>query len=170
MRGVGDDFWATFVDPEPDNPKKRIMTVWGQGTININAANAQTLLAIVVRPAVRRLAELCTDPHPDAGVPRGRHAGQEHDVRACRSSARASDFVDMMQGKGMLGPFLTQLQRQARRVQEPEGPCQTSITLKSKRFSIYADGIVPGYKRTTKVRIHAVVDFVHAGALGPTGA
>src|SRR5581483_9162937 len=29
VRGVSQDFWATFVDPDPTNPKKRIMTVWG---------------------------------------------------------------------------------------------------------------------------------------------
>ena len=29
--GVTDDFWSTFVDPDPTNPKKRVMTVWGQG-------------------------------------------------------------------------------------------------------------------------------------------
>jgi general secretion pathway protein K len=27
VRGMGEDIWATFVDPEPENPKKRVMTV-----------------------------------------------------------------------------------------------------------------------------------------------
>src|SRR5260221_14604990 len=48
VRGVSDDFWATFVDPEPEKPKKRVMTVWGQGAVNVNSANAQTLLALVL--------------------------------------------------------------------------------------------------------------------------
>ena len=39
VRGISDDFWATFVDPDPPNPKKRVMTVWGQGTVNVNSAN-----------------------------------------------------------------------------------------------------------------------------------
>ena len=47
VRGIGDDFWATFVDPEPDSPDKRILTVWGQGKVNVNTANAITLLALV---------------------------------------------------------------------------------------------------------------------------
>ena len=47
VRGMSDDFWATFVDPDPSDPKKRIVTVWGQGKINVNTANAQTLYALV---------------------------------------------------------------------------------------------------------------------------
>ncbi|MBM4361488.1 MAG: general secretion pathway protein GspK, partial [Deltaproteobacteria bacterium] len=47
VRGVGDDFWATFVDPDPDDPSKRPVTVWGQGRVNVNTANAQTLLAMI---------------------------------------------------------------------------------------------------------------------------
>ena len=31
VRGVSDDFWRTIVDPEPNNPRKRHLTVWGQG-------------------------------------------------------------------------------------------------------------------------------------------
>ena len=47
VRGVTDDFWTTFVDPEPMNPKKRLMTVWGQGAVNVNTANPLTLLGIL---------------------------------------------------------------------------------------------------------------------------
>jgi general secretion pathway protein K len=45
-----------------------------------------------------------------------------------------------------------------------------SIATESKMFSIYADGIVPGYQRKTKVRVHAVVDFRNAPppGLAPT--
>ena len=52
VRGMGDDFWATFVDPDPDKPDKRVVTVWGQGQINVNTANAQTLLAFICSPNV----------------------------------------------------------------------------------------------------------------------
>jgi general secretion pathway protein K len=33
------------------------------------------------------------------------------------------------------------------------------VATESKVFSIYADGVVPGYRRETRVRIHTVVDF-----------
>lgn len=35
------------MNPDPGDPKKRLMTVWGQDKINVNTANAQTLLFIV---------------------------------------------------------------------------------------------------------------------------
>jgi general secretion pathway protein K len=40
------------------------------------------------------------------------------------------------------------------------------VTAESKMFSIYADGIVPGYRRKTTVRIHSVIDFRGAPAPG----
>jgi hypothetical protein len=33
------------------------------------------------------------------------------------------------------------------------------VTAESKMFSIYSDGIVSGYHRKTRVRVHTVVDF-----------
>src|SRR6187402_3925208 len=47
VRGVSDDFWSTFIEPDPDKPDKRIVTIWGQGAVNVNTANPQTLLAVV---------------------------------------------------------------------------------------------------------------------------
>ncbi|MGH7269626.1 MAG: general secretion pathway protein GspK, partial [Polyangiaceae bacterium] len=55
------------------------------------------------------------------------------------------------------------------------------ISTESKVFSIYAVGVVKGFKRETRVRIHAVVDFRGAPSLsnlssmaaslaGPAGA
>jgi general secretion pathway protein K len=48
IRGFGDDdLWHAVVDPDPANPRRRTLTVWGQGAVNVNTANAQTLLALV---------------------------------------------------------------------------------------------------------------------------
>src|SRR5262249_9475100 len=58
VRGVGEDFWSPFVDPDSTNPKKRVITVWGQGAVNVNTANAQTLLGVVCAGAPT--AEICT--------------------------------------------------------------------------------------------------------------
>src|SRR3954462_14246935 len=60
VRGVSDDFWSTFVDPDPDKPDKRIVTIWGQGAVNVNTANPQTLLAVVCQ-ASNNLARMCLD-------------------------------------------------------------------------------------------------------------
>jgi hypothetical protein len=32
FRGLGDDdLWHAMVDPDPSNPRRRTLTVWGQG-------------------------------------------------------------------------------------------------------------------------------------------
>lgn len=166
VRGMGDDFWATFVDPEPQNPKKRIMTVWGQGEVNINAANPQTLLAIACGAAPE--SELCNDPTQLATFLTVVTMGKSMTM-GMPLFGSPKDYVDMMQGKGQLGPLLTQLNVKPVTFKDAKG-LQKTMRVNSKRFSIYADGVVPGYKRTTKVRIHAVVDFRDAGAIGPMGS
>jgi len=43
---------------------------------------------------------------------------------------------------------------------------QKSITTESKMFSIYAVGIKKGYRRETRVKLHAVIDFRNAPPMG----
>jgi general secretion pathway protein K len=155
VRGVGEDFWATFVDPEPGSPKKRIMTVWGQGAINVNTANAQTLLAVVCAGAPQ--AGICIDPMQmqmfvmAVGLIRGFTMGAP-----LFGSGR--DFVKALQGQGMLGPMLTALGIQPVQFLS-EAETAKMLTTESKVFSIYADGVVSGFRRETRVRIRTVVDF-----------
>ncbi|MCP4195983.1 MAG: hypothetical protein GY762_02440 [Proteobacteria bacterium] len=52
--GIDDDFWSTFVDPNPEDPESRVMTVWGKGKVNVNTAPAQVLFPVVCM--------LATDP------------------------------------------------------------------------------------------------------------
>ncbi|MFT3775372.1 MAG: type II secretion system protein GspK [Minicystis sp.] len=163
VRGMGDDIWATFVDPEPNNPKKRVMTVWGQGEININAANPQTLLSIVC--GEEPLAELCNDPQQMVAFLGAVEMGKSFTM-GMPIFGSGKDFVETMKGGGQLGPLFQTLNIKPvnfRNANQLAKRLRTS----SKRFSVYADGVVPGYKRTTKVRIHAVIDFRDAGALGP---
>ncbi len=47
ISGVTDDFYSAFVDPKPDDPQSRIMTVWSSGRININTAPPQILIAVI---------------------------------------------------------------------------------------------------------------------------
>ena len=61
VRGVRDDFWATFVDPDPTNPKKRIMTVWGQGDGQRQHGRTRRRSRRRVRRRAAR-PTLCTDP------------------------------------------------------------------------------------------------------------
>jgi general secretion pathway protein K len=155
VRGVGDDFWATFVDPEPENPRKRVMTVWGQGTVNVNTANAQTLLAIVCAGAPD--AALCLDPIQAATFIQIVTLAKSFTAGAPLFSS-GKDFVATMKGGGMIGPQLVAMGIEPV-VFKSEAETAKMVSTRSKMFSIYAEGVVPGYKRETRVSIHAVVDM-----------
>lgn len=45
IRGVGDDFWSTFVEPDPEDPRKRLVTIYASGAVNPNEAPPVTILA-----------------------------------------------------------------------------------------------------------------------------
>ena len=158
VRGVGDDFWATFVDPDPGAPKKRVMTVWGQGAININTANAQTLLAVVCAAAPQAI--LCKDP-----MQAQTFVMLLTMVRGFTQGAplfgSPKDFIKTLQGQGMLGPMLASMGVQPVQFLS-ESEATKMMSTESKVFSIYADGVVPGFRRETRVRIHSVVDFRNA--------
>lgn len=162
VRGVSDDFWATFVDPDPTKPEKRVMTVWGQGAINVNSANAQTLLGVVCSGAPA--AEICTDMGQAQlflmGVTMARGI-----TMGAPLFGSAQDFIATMKGEGMLGPMLSKLgMKPVKFLSESE--FAKSVTTESKVFSIYAVGVVKGYKRDVRVRIQTVVDFRSAPPLG----
>ncbi|HMI85084.1 MAG TPA: type II secretion system protein GspK [Polyangiaceae bacterium] len=167
VRGVSDAFWATFIDPDPSNPKKRVVTVWGQGLVNVNTANAMTLWAIVCANAVPT-TKACNDPLEAQKFMMGVTL-----VRAFLGGVpvfgQGSDFTKVMQGQGsgIIGMVLKALGLepiQFASVLE----ANKALTAESKVFSIYSTGEVPGYQRKTRVRLHAVVDF--RGAPAPAAA
>lgn len=161
VRGVTDDFWATFVDPVPTEPRKRQLTVWGQGAVNVNTANALTLYALVCSGAPQ--AELCTDPTQMQMFVMGVTMAQGISMGA-PIFGTANDFIQMMKGQGQLGPLLTTMGMKPVKFQS-ESDFAKSISTESKVFSVYAVGVVKGYKRETRVRIHSVVDFRAAASL-----
>ena len=58
----------------------------------------------------------------------------------------------------MLGPLLMMVGMQPVAFKS-ESDFSKSITTESKMFSVYAVGVVKGYKRETRISIHEVVDF-----------
>lgn len=60
VRGVGDDFWATFVEGEPDDPRTRAVTIYGSGAVNVNLAPPQVLRARMCSFLTEQ--PLCLDP------------------------------------------------------------------------------------------------------------
>jgi general secretion pathway protein K len=158
LRGFGDDFWATFVEPDPDRPDKRVVTVWGQGTINVNTANPQTLLAFVCASAPQ--ARACIDPLEAqkflmmVTMLRGMMAGVP-----LFSSPQM--FINALSNKGPFGEIFKSIGMEPVPFLATDQALK-AISVESKLFSIYATGVVKSGKRETRVRIHAVVDFRNA--------
>ncbi|MDB4943379.1 MAG: hypothetical protein JWP97_2913 [Labilithrix sp.] len=166
VRGVSEDFWATFIDPDPTNPKKRVVTVWGQGMVNVNTANAQTLLGVVCAGAPT--ADICVNPDQAAlfltGVTMARGV-----TMGAPMFGSPKDFISAMSGQGQLGPLLASIGMKPV-VFKSQSEFQKSITTESKMFSVYAVGVKKGYRRETRVQVHAVVDFRNAPTLGQSQA
>lgn len=158
VRGVSDDFWSTFIDPDPTNPKKRVVTVWGQGAVNVNTANAQTLLGVVCAGAPT--SDICINADQAAlfltGVTMARGI-----TMGAPLFGNTRDFVQAMSGQGQLGPLLASIGMKPITFKS-QAEFQKSITTESKMFSIYAVGVKKGYRRETRVQVHAVVDFRNA--------
>lgn len=166
VRGVTDDFWAQLVDPQPNDPTKRQMTVWGQGTVNVNTAPPFILYAVVCSGAPT--ADICTDPTQMQTFLTGVMMAQGISMGAPLFGS-PNDFIATMKGQGTLGPLLATLGVKPVKFQS-ESDFAKSISTESKVFSVYAVGVVKGYKRETRVKIHTVVDFRAAPSLAGLGA
>ena len=162
VRGVSENFWATFVDPDPTKPDKRVMTVWGQGKVNVNSANAQTLLGVVCSGAPQ--ADICTNP-TQAGIFLTAVTMARGMTMGAPLFGSPQDFVQMMEGQGPLGGIIKGMGMTPVKFLS-EADFANSITTESKVFSIHAIGVVKGYKRETRLRIMTVVDFRNAAPLG----
>ena len=149
VRGVGDDFWTAFVEPYPDDPDKRILTVWGQGKININTAPPLVLATIICTFATNPNETAC-DPYNPQG------------------SLLLAYFIDMLRTGGGFLPGLGSF-RSVREfisivkngvegmipgVEINAREASRYLTVESRVFSIYAIGEVGRVKKV----IHVVVD------------
>lgn len=163
VRGLGDDdLWARIIDPDPGNPLRRTVTVWGQGGLNVNTANAQTLLALICAFAVN--APQCNDVEQAS-----RFITSITMVQALTLSMgiplfnNAQNFIGTLQGRPPLGPMLQQLGFQPFTIPDT-GALERNIAVESKVFSVYAEATV-GQAHT---RVHAVIDMRPQPALPST--
>lgn len=156
VRGVGEDFWSTFVDPDPSRPDKRVMTVWGQGKVNVNTANPQTVLAVICGAAVPG-TPLCSDPAEAAKFLTAFDLVKSFTAGAPLFGSPKA-FISALKGKGMFGAALSALEMKPIQLLSDTETIK-SITTESMVFSIYATGYVKAGQRETRVRIHSVVDF-----------
>jgi general secretion pathway protein K len=158
VRGVGDDFWSTFIDPNPDEPRERPVSVWSSGKININTTSPRTLLSYVCAWAVPD-TPLCNDQTGELpaaflttmAMAQGMFAG----IPIFRSPKQLREALE---GKGDMASFL-ETAGVPKLTFLSASSFESGLSLESKVFSIYADGYVRQGKRETRVRVTAVVDF-----------
>ncbi len=158
VRGVTEDLWLTLVDPNPDRPAERAMTIWGAGKININTADSLALFAVLcasssvpndplcttqIEPLGRLISAIMTLRSPPLGLP----------------FARVTDLPVRIAMAGTLDPSLPNVTLDATRL-------GTVADVQSHFFSIYATGVVGEGARQVRRRIHAVLDSRNALAGG----
>jgi general secretion pathway protein K len=180
IRGVGDDFWATFIEPQPDDPLSRTVTIYGSGAVNANTAPPQVLLARLC--SFVESATLCADP--------GEAAKFVQLITTVRSLfpiplfSRPEDFLSFLEGAGGardLYPMMVGMLG-------PDNPLIfTPITVpQDKRREILASFLTgasihyieaTGFAGRSEVRIKTVINFhsrwqpppPNPGAMGPLG-
>ncbi|MEZ4372441.1 MAG: type II secretion system protein GspK [Polyangiaceae bacterium] len=156
VRGMSDDIWANFVEPDESDASKRTLTVWGQGELNVNTANAQALWTIICQYAVEN-TPMCSEAEEAikfisvVGVVKSFTAG----VPLFNSP---KGFINAMAGKGMFGAVFSALGLQPVTFKSPNETMK-AISTESKVFNIAARGYVKSAKRETNVRLRAVVDM-----------
>ncbi len=158
VRGMSEDFWATFVEPDPDKPDDRVMTIWGQDKINVNTANSLVILTLICQTA-ELPAKIC-----EGGEETLKFLSLMGMMKAMTQGAplfgSPKVFVETLEGKGMLGPILADpaLGITLPKIKSPQD-LLNQLGTESKVFSIYARGFVRAGKRETLTKIQAVVDF-----------
>src|SRR5690606_37540943 len=156
VQGVTDEFYSRFFFPDPDDEKSRVVTVWGSGKVNVNSANARTLLALVCHQA-KQDTPLCIDPIMQQKylMTSQMFAGAMAGIPIFQSP---KDFVQAVQGQGMFGQMLQSVGIVPVQLLAPK-LMEESVTTESKVFSIFATGFVKAGPRQTRTRIHAVIDM-----------
>ncbi|MCA9583604.1 MAG: general secretion pathway protein GspK, partial [Myxococcales bacterium] len=96
VHGINDDFWATFVEPEPGNPISRKVTIYGSGSVNPNEGPPEVLLARLC--SVVGDVSLCTDPVEAAKFVQ--LLGTARALVPVPFFTRSRDFLNFVEGKG----------------------------------------------------------------------
>jgi general secretion pathway protein K len=148
VNGVDDDFWAAFVDPEPEHPEARALTVWGSGKINVNTADPLVLMSIIC--AFSRDPSASCDPNNMEQM--GQLLRYMMDIKSLLGVpfSNTGKFVRNI-GAGAEG---------VPGVAMNAGEAGRYLTVDSQTFSIYAMGEL-GHSRK---RLHVVIDYRGANA------
>ncbi len=156
VRGMSEDIWANFVEPEPGDAEKRPITIWGSGPVNVNTANAQTLWALSCQYAVEN-TPMCSDPEEAirfislVSLLKGF-------IRGVPIFNSPKAFINVMGGKGMFGQVFASVGLQPVQFKSPNETMK-AVSAESTVFNIAVTGYVKGPRRETNVRVRAVVDM-----------
>ena len=163
VRGFTDDFWAAFVEPTPNDPESRRITIYASGLINVNEADPLTLLARVCSVAAE--VSLCTDEAESV-----KFVQVLKTVKALIPLpffAKGQDFVEFIQGKGkdskslypmlqgFLGPDSELLFTPVQLTKEQSASLGRTLTTSAQIFTIVASATVG----RSHVEIESVVNF-----------
>jgi general secretion pathway protein K len=187
VRGISDEFWSTFVDPEPDDPKRRVLTVWSSGKVNINSANPQALLSLVcgnATPETNPCLNADTQFAESLLMMRGLMQSMVGDLPImspdqfirfltsppAQAGASGAGGTGGTGGKtggagsySLIASLMDSLMPNRKPIKfQAQDKVKEALTRESKVFSFYATGRVKSGKRETQVRIHAVVDYRNA--------
>jgi general secretion pathway protein K len=161
VRGVDEDFWSAFVEPQPDDPDQRILTVWGSGRINVNTASPLVLAALICTYAQQEAEPACDPLNPVPGamllaqfVAMYREAGGLLPGLGAFSSTQ--QFTQLVRD-GMAGfvPGVPLNDREARRY----------LSVESDVFSVYATGEAGRVRKNIHVVIHTGLSPNEGGAV-----
>ena len=162
IRGFTDDFWATFVEPVPNDPEARILTIYASGLVNVNEASPQVLLGRLCAHAPE--STLCVDPLESLKFTQ--ILGTIRQLIPIPLFSRPEDFMNFVEGKGsekelygMLVGFLGEdselLFAPIEIPPDQREPLARSLATSAKIFTIEATGLVG----RSQVRIQSVVNF-----------
>ena len=162
VRGFTDDLWATFVEPIPNDPESRIMTIYASGLVNINEANPQVLLGRICSYAPD--VSLCTDPLESLKFTQILTTIRQ--LIPIPLFSRPTDLINFVEGKGsekdlygmltgFLGPESELLFTPIVIPDEQRSPLTRSFATSAEIFTIEATGLVG----RSQVRIETVVNF-----------
>jgi general secretion pathway protein K len=162
VRGFTDDFWATFVEPIPNDPESRIMTIYASGLVNINEASPRVLLSRICSHAPE--ASLCTDPLEGLKftqllttirqlIPIPLFSGPNDLINFAEGKGSEKDLYGLL--VGFLGPDSELLFAPIVIPEDQRTPLARSLATSAQIFTIAATGTVG----RSQVRIETVVNF-----------
>lgn len=170
IRGVGDDFWATFVEPDPEDPTSRSITIYGSGRISPNEAKPEVLLAqtcsivptatLCQADQAARFIQLLSTVRAIAPIPWFLSHQQYFDFLQGRG--QPTDLYPMLQA--MLGQENPLLFTPITLTQEQQQKLGAALVFSSEIIFVEATGLVgncdgEGAGRCTRTKIRSVLNF-----------